>query len=355
MANSCDTNQTIWDLTYVEEHERIFFSIFIFTSWEWILYQIIFPCMIVFGVCTNISFIWTVINTPTLHTITYRYLVNLSISDLLFLLMYYIPRIVNYHKSPLRNVLLPIFYAFDYYIFCVSVGSITLVSFERFLAICSPIKHHILKGTRRTNRLICSVWCAPFCLAIPYVLFSDTTIICIIWPEDIAYADYPNQWTTSTSTHWTFELMHYMNFVVFFSLLIFNNVLYTKIYFAVRARQNKDLGLNSSSNLQHRQVANMLIMNGIFFYACCSLHIFRTPVTLFATYLDIDINPRFFFFYTLLIDFFFGLNASMNPVLYLITNQRYRHAFKTVFTRSRMNIDTTVGVNSIALSNINKI
>ena len=353
MANSCRSDQSVWDMTLVDQYETNSILSLIFTSWEWILYQVIFPCIIVFGYCTNISFIWTVINTPSLHTNTYRYLVSLSISDLLFLLMYYIPRIVNYHESPLRDNLPPIFYVSYYFFFCVSVGSITLVSLERFLAICYPIKHHIIKGTRRTNKLICTVWCAPLCLATPYLLVSGTTIICVIWPEDSAFADYPNQYVTF-ATHWTFELMLCLNFAVFFFLLIFNNVLYTKIYFAVRARQNRHLGLNSSSDLQHRQVANMLIVNGLFFFTCCSLQIFITPVILVSTYLGKDINPWFFFIWNLIIDILFGLNASSNPVLYLITNKRFRHAFVTVFTRSRMNSETQIEVNSIKLPNINR-
>ena len=216
-------------------------------------------------------------------------------------------------------------------------------------------KYHIIKGTRRTNKLICLVWCVPLCLAIPYLLVSETTIVCIIWPEDSAYADYPHQLTTFVSTHWTFELMLYINFVAFFFLVIFNNVIYTKIYFAVRARQNKNLGLNLSSDLQHRQVANMLAVNGVFFFVCCSLQIFITPVILLATYLGNNINPWFFFTWNLLIDILFGLNASLNPVLYLVTNTRYRHALKAVFTLSRMNSETPIGVNSIQLPNMNRV
>ena len=153
-----------------------------------------------------------------------------------------------------------------------------------------------------------------------------------------------------------FELILSMNFGIFFFLMIFNNVLYIKIYFAVRARQKKDLGMNSSSYLQHRQVANMLIANGVFFFLCVSLQIFTTPVLLIYENLKNNVPHNvtqfFYFIWDKLGDIFFGLNACMNPVLYLITNRRYRHAFVTVFIR---NIQHETGVNSINLPNISRV
>ena len=159
MAESVETNQTILDLTNATDLLE-FFS----TSREWMLYQIIWPCFIVFGICTNVSFVWTVIKTPALHTTTYRYLVNLAISDLLFLMVFYIPQIIEDHESPLeRNQILQ---TFIYVFLGCSCLTVTLVSLERFLAICHPIKHHLIKGTRRTNKFICIVWCISLCLTL---------------------------------------------------------------------------------------------------------------------------------------------------------------------------------------------
>ena len=315
MANSCDANQTILNLTYVTD-----LSGFVFTTWEWIIYQIIWPCIILFGICNNASFIWTVINTPPLHTSTYRYLVNLAISDLLFLITNYIPRIVYYNESrPLRKGLPYIVNTFVFLPVYCSLGTVTLVSLERFLAICYPIKHHLLKGTRRTKKLISSMWCISLCLALlhPLLLFisgSRSKSICIIWPDDTAYADYPNQYTSSDQ----FDVPSYpilcVNFVLIFFLMILNNVLYFKIYFSVKGRNNKDLGLNSSSDLQHRQVANMLIVNGVFFFMCWSFQILTVPVVLIYRYLIKEYTP-FSFIYGLLTEILFGLNSCMNPVL----------------------------------------
>ena len=360
MANfSCDANQIIWNLTYEQVNELEFLGLALNTS-EWILDRFIWPFVLVFGYSTNISFVWTVFKTPSLHTNTYRYLVNLAISDLLFLIVFYIPRIQAYNMSTLISTLTTFLYALTNFFFCCSTGTITLVSLERFLAICYPIKHHLMKERRRTNKLIFSVWCSAVCLSAPYFIITRTTSnICLIWPDDSTYDDYPKQTTTWGSTNWTFELVLSINAVIFFFLMIFNNVLFFKIHLAVKARQNTNLGLNSSFDLQHRQVAHMLIVNGVFFFMCCSTQILTTPFILLVTNRSNEINMMsIFYILGLLTDILFGLNASLNPVLYLITNKRYRHAFIAVFTWSRkekqnQNQNQTI-INSIKLSNINR-
>ena len=354
MANSCYASQTIWNLTYEQINELDLLNL-VYTSYEWMIYQIIFPCIIVFGYCTNVSFIWTVFKMPSLHTNTYRYLVNLALSDLLFLIAYYIPRIIDYQENPLRERLHSAVYALYYFFFCCSVGTITLVSLERYLAICNPIKHHLIKGTKRTYRLICSVWCIAVCLALPYLFVSYASSICIMWPDDSVYADYPNQYAPFGSPHWSLALMLTLNLIVFFLLMIFNNFIFIRIYFALRERQHKNLGLNLTFDLQLRQVAHMLIVNGVFFFVCCFVQILITPLTLLLTYLGNDI-PLSLSIWGILTDIMLGVNACMNPVLYLITNKRYRHAFKTaVFTWSNRHRETEIAVNSINLQNINRI
>ena len=350
MSNSCYTNQIILDLTYATD-----LSGFVSSSWEWIIYQIIWPCVIVFGICTNVSFIWTVIKTPSLHTTTYRYLINLAFSDLLFLVTYYIPRIVYYQESLLKRRTPIILNTITYLFWSSSCGTVTLVSLERFLAICYPIKHRLVKGTRRTNRLICSVWCVPLCLTVPLFFVSKTSSLCIVWPDDSAYADYPNQYTTYSEINgWTSIFLHSINFVTFLFLMIFNNVLYIKIYLVLKRRNINDLGLNSSP--QHRQVAKMLIVNGIFFFLCVSLQIFvNTVILIYGYFLNDNGNPLLFFICELLGDVGLGLNACMNPVLYLITNKRYRHAFVTVFTWSKYYSQNKTEVNAIEMPNINQI
>ena len=351
MSNICDLNLGTLNFS----NKPTLTIMYVYTTKEWIVYQIIWPCIILLGLATNASFIWTVFRTPSLHTCTYRYLFNLAVMDLLQIVAFFFSQIICYQVSPFREkpLVLSLVHLFS---LLASTGTVTIVSLERYLAICYPIKHRLIKGTRRTNKMIMSSWLVGICLTLPLLPISRTTTLCIIWANNgSAYADYPNQLTAIEYPHWTYDLTIAIHFLLYIFLGILSNVLFIKIYLAVKRRKNKDLGLNLSSDVQLRQLANMLIVNGVFFFFCCSLVISNIPILLLSKYLINDINPWFIVVWDIVGNILMGLNASINPVLYLITNKRYRHAFVTVFTWSTNNRQSEHGVNCIELPNIQRI
>ena len=158
---------------------------------EWIVYYVIWPSLIIFGVLSNASFIWTVIRIPTLHTSTYIYLVSLACADLLNLSSSSFLNVINYIASPFRHdnrIIRDIIYFIHTIAYLSSTGFVTLVSLERYLAICHPIKHHLLKGTKRAYKLIGIVSVASVVYifaAIPaFIHQKSNTKLCLIWPDE---------------------------------------------------------------------------------------------------------------------------------------------------------------------------
>ena len=114
---------------------------------DWIVYVVIWPSLMAFGTLSNISFIWTVIRTPTLHTATYIYLVSLAYADLANIWGFGFLFVIDYATSPIRNtntIFATIVYLISLFALMSSMGFVTLVSLERYLAICHPIKHYVL-------------------------------------------------------------------------------------------------------------------------------------------------------------------------------------------------------------------
>ena len=70
---------------------------------DWIVYYVVWPCLMAFGTLSNISFIWTVIRTPTLHTFTYLYLVSLACADEINILSLSCLFVIDYATSPISN------------------------------------------------------------------------------------------------------------------------------------------------------------------------------------------------------------------------------------------------------------
>ena len=157
------TSQQIW--------ERI--PGIVYQPGDWIVYYVIWSILMAFGTLSNISFIWTVIRTSTLHTSTYIYLVSLAFADLTNILGLGFLFVIGYATSPIRNtynIFVAIVYLILTFVYFSSMGFVTLVSLERYLAICYPIKHYVLKGTTRTYRLIGTV------------LMVSAVYVCIVIP-----------------------------------------------------------------------------------------------------------------------------------------------------------------------------
>ena len=113
--------------------------------------ELIRPCLILIGFAENILFIWTVIKVPALHTATLIYLASLACSDFFVLIGLGIQDILDTIKIPLRftTVLgIPPLIVSIFIIFVFKFSDMTLVSIDRYLAICPAIKHHIFKRNK---------------------------------------------------------------------------------------------------------------------------------------------------------------------------------------------------------------
>ena len=346
MSNSCNSDGLLLDLS----NKTSFPIAYVYAAQEWVIYQLILPSIILFGLATNLSFIRTVIYSPSLYTCTYRYLTSLAAADSVFLLIYSVSHIVYYHIDPLRRTLPAAVYAFQFSFFCCSVGTVTLVSLERFLAICYPIKHHLIKGTRRTNKLIGCVWFVSACSSLLVVFLLKDVTYCIIWPSSIFDASYPNQLTTTIeSDRWAFQLLLSIWFVFCLCLLVLNIIIYIKIYLAVRKRKQTNIGQNVSPDEQLHQLAIMLIVNGTVFFLFLTLQMVIGLHALLTDYFDVR-YPGMLIILNAIDKVSFGLNASINPVIYLITNKRYRHAFRQTFILADCRGKDVV-INTIPFSN----
>ena len=346
MSNSCDSDGLLLDLS----NETSFPIAYVYAAQEWVVYQLILPCIILFGLATNLSFIRTVVYSPSLHTCTYRYLTSLAAADSVFLLIHTVSLVVYYHIDPLRRTLPVAVYVFLFCFFSCSVGTVTLVSIERFLAICYPIKHHLIKGTRRTNKLIGLVWFVSACSSLLVVFLLKDVTYCIIWPSSIFDASYPNQLTTTIqSDNWAFQLLFGIWFVFCLCLLALNIIIYRKIYLAVRKSKQTNIGQTVSPDEQLHQLAIMLIVNGTVFFLCFIIQMVVGLQALLTDFFDVR-YPWMIVMFNAIDKVFFGLNASINPVIYLITNKRYRYAFRQTFILADCRREGVV-INTIPLSN----
>ena len=307
---------------------------------EWIVFIIVWPTMVVFGLLTNLTFIFVIFRAPSLRTPTFIYLVNLSVSDLILSLQLSFKHISDYATSPIR---------FDYssvgqigclvlsYIngmaFSASIAFVSMVSLERYLAICHPIYHHLVKGKKRTAKFISGVWLYANLLAIWIVFYSNNiTHECIAWPADIKYSNYPIKVARCSPQSVQIGSAVLGSIMAGLSLFtICNAFMYFKIMKTVRVRERNPLGCSvSPETAQSHQVATMLVANGTVFFICCMLMVVNMILYALRSNDLLKWNDLFQVVNVHCVDLVLSVNSSINPIVYGLTNKRYRDTFFNV-------------------------
>ena len=314
--------------------------------YELILFKFVMPCIILVGLTGNVMFIWTVIRVSSLHTSTFIYLFTLAWSDL-FTLISFVIYLINGFLSLLRfgkySFTFIVVEKICWFSFLTSKWLVTLVSLERYLAICQPIKYRQFKGTKRTKK------CCLLSVILSLVLTSTiivrnggkTSIMCLVWPTDAQFKNYPRIITVYSGI-----LDHrYQNIKIFLDILyvlielftlFVNCYMYSKILTLLyRRKYNTALQISKEFDKNIQQISTMVIANGIVFLLCSTL--FNTLMVLSAVSgIGLKLLPRqqqnvFEHVQFILI----LVNASVNPLIYFITNPSYRRALKASVMKCR--------------------
>ena len=129
-----------------------------YTPHEWIVQYVIFPICLVFGVTSNLMFLYVITMVPKMRTVTNFYLGNLAVADIMYLVAACVQSNMQYSTSSVRftthssNVVLGCVLPYSVTILCyfTSISLVTLVTIERYLATCHPIiKHYIVRDWRQ--------------------------------------------------------------------------------------------------------------------------------------------------------------------------------------------------------------
>ena len=107
-----------------------------------------------------------------------------------------------------------------------------------------------------------------------------------------------------------------------------NIYMHVRIAYTLKARkESRASNMSFDLDKQFRQVVSMLIINGELFFLLCSVNLigrfmdFQNPFNRYQIEIWRDVE-----------NFCNGLNASINPIVYSLTNQRYRRAFYKAYS-----------------------
>lgn len=225
------------------------------------LYSTVFSLVFVFGLLFNMMAVYIFGCTLKLRNETTTYMINLVVSDSLFVLS--LPfRIVYFIKrewmfgSELCKISVALFYTNMY----GSILFLTCISVDRFLAIVHPFRSQTIRTTRNAKLACCTVWVMVLSGSIPTGFLLNTTS-----PKNANSTNYCFE--NYSRKQWKSELS---KVVVFIETVGFIIPLLVNVFCSVMVLRTlkKPQTISRGGNLNKAKILRMIIVHLLIFCFC---------------------------------------------------------------------------------------
>ena len=321
---------------------------FLYSRPDNILISVVIPIITLFGIIGNSLFVLTVIRLHRMRNSLNAFLGNLAVSDILFLSTACVLFLFMYTSSPIlydmpvsssiECVLLNVPFYFGH---LASMGFVTLISIERFYAVCYPIRHRIIKRQKRTILLVTATWVGTFGTALLFIpSLSKNNHFCVHWPKTERFRDVPNSYTVCSHEHSRFAgVPEYISTITFILVLLINMILNGRITYTLSERsQNHSLQTSSYGHIRSnsRKVTLTLAVNTLVYFLFQTpyriqtidgifAHLFQRPMMNF----DTGVGSTLW----IIGEVCLFLNSAINPIIFAVGSQFYRQGFRDALTR----------------------
>ena len=133
------------------------------------LYFVIF----MFGMIGNVMVVCVILRSKTMHTATNCYLLSLAIADSLILIAATLPGIAEpmfqIKEWPWGRVMCSTLVFLQYLGINASTLSIAAFTIERYIAICHPLKAHVICSVNRAKRIMIVLWITSITYCSPWI------------------------------------------------------------------------------------------------------------------------------------------------------------------------------------------
>ncbi|XP_071796341.1 galanin receptor 2a-like [Asterias amurensis] len=318
--------------------------ILLYNSTDKVVIPFILPIIFCLCILFNFIFLFVVFRVSEVRSDTTVYLIHLALADFIFMFSYVCFFMLPFLRSPVKanssfthpmECVLPNVFIITGHV--SSIALVTMMSFERYLAICHPLKHLKIRGRGRTLKIIAFCWLIGFIWSVavtPTIAILQTT--CVRWPDDDAYQMFPIAITSCAFIGpWAYDYSQAVLILPWFIAMFSNGYMYARIIQALNKRRGANGGTETDRKaVQIRnQAAKMLVINGVVFFICQSPYIFIILFVWIYRIAQIEIPIDVFLInggnWLIYLPQF--INTILNPVIYGVTNRQYRAAFVQAF------------------------
>ena len=318
---------------------------------ERILILIVSPILMAFGLIGNAGFLYIVAKLPEMRNFTNAFLANLAICDIIFIVATAYNILGVYVYSPdiesdpcNSSVGCVITFGLLHVTHYTSTAVVVFMSLERYFGICKPLLHRRIATKPRIRNIIILAWIIGFAFSFLIVPRLGKLIkTCILWPEDEEFKDLPAVIGECEPAHPFFNAIPFLvQAVPFFSAAIISLFIYGSVIAKLNVRvneqvkagvDNKQIAIERRARLIRNQVARLLIITGSVFILCYFPYYVLGVNEALLELSDsaIGFQGEHVGLVFLIVRLLVTINSVANPVIYSLSNARYRMAFVSVF------------------------
>ena len=330
----CTFVKDVHDWPDEEIEEEMFYS-----KLETVKVTVIVPIIFVVGLLGNSAFLLLLARVKAMRTLTHFFLANLAVADIMVLFVKLGYLVGSYQKSIIvwsqpfySNWGCALHELLCFTSYAASILLINFISFDRYFAICHPMKYRFAKNKKNVSLfMLFFIWTTAVVLAILAIMcFSILSYNCIIWPPKERYKNFPEFGQYCGLIHPGFK--HVFNTILavpFILALITNSFLYIKIVLKLRHPLGEAGGSEQHQRLK-RRITWMLMANAIVYFCCLTPTQF---LIIRASKVDHASADWARYIHTAYI--FIMVNSAVNPIIYSVASPSYRRGFLEVFGRSQ--------------------
>ncbi|RUS79030.1 hypothetical protein EGW08_013213 [Elysia chlorotica] len=299
----------------------------------------------VFGLIGNGLVIYVILMYAKMKTVTNKYILNLALSDVLFLVMLpFMATTTMLGHWPFGFAMCKIYYVVYSINLFGGAFNLCVMSADRYLAVCHPIRSLKYRTSGKALLLCLCIWFVSFLVMLPVILYSQTMknmdmdgkLWCgINWPTDLSIA------SDKAFTWYSFLL----GFAIPVSLI---SVFY--ILVVVRLRHVGPAKKTREKQRSHRRITRLVLTVVVVYIVCWLPHWCFQVHLVFNDVNDAHKNL------VLLVNFFTILcfsNSMLNPFLYAFISENFRKSFSKAFCCSAGQNEATIKAVNVFNENLN--
>ncbi|XP_013919586.1 PREDICTED: uncharacterized protein LOC106547075 [Thamnophis sirtalis] len=280
-----------------------------------VMYTAIFLILYLMTLIGNILIISAIAFDSRLHTPMYCFLMNLALQDIgsvsLIVPKSVINSIINARHISYPGCVAQVFF-FVFFVNC-DISLLTVMAYDRFVAICNPLRYEMIMNRKACTKMIGSVWIASFLNSVLNTIVTFTTHFCSNVINQF-FCDIPQLLKLACSDFYLIETgVVIFSFTLAFGCFAFLIISYIQIFIAVskipsvRGRKKA-----FSTCFPHLTVFSLFLFTSSFAYL-------KTPS---------DTPSHFDFAVTIMYSI---IPPMLNPLIYSLRNKDIKIALSKLF------------------------